>query len=154
MSTPHIDPSIRVQSAFYYEVTIDGSVISFQECSGLTLKNDIIKYRHSNHQSFTHEVRIGMTTLPTITFTKGIFEADSFLFDLFARTWDKAYMSHTDDNFDVTISLLDETGAVVCHWEATGCVVTSLEGPSLKSDSSAAAIEKLTIDVNTFEAKF
>jgi len=154
MSTPHIDPSIRVQSAFYYEVTIDGSVISFQECSGLTLKNEKIEYRHSNSMAFTKEVRIGLTTLPEITFKKGIFEADSFLFELFARTWDKAYMSHTDQNFDVSIVLMDETGAAVCHWEATGCVVTQLEGPTLKSDDNSAAIEGLTIAVNSFTASF
>ena len=150
----HIEQGLKVSAAFYYEVTIDGSVISFQECSGLTLKNDIIKYRHSNSPAFTVDVRVGMTTNPTLTFSKGLFEADSFLFDLFARTWDKAYMSHSDDNFDVSIALLDETGAVVCHWEATGCIVTSLEGPSLKSDTSAAAIEKLTIDVTEFRALF
>jgi phage tail-like protein len=150
----HVDSSIRVQAAFYYEVTIDGSVISFQECSGLTLKNEKIEYRHSNSLAFTKEVRIGMTTLPEITFKKGIFEADHFLFDLFARTWDKAYMSHTDNNFDVSIALLDETGTVVCHWEATGCVVTQLEGPTLKSDDNSAAIEGLTIACNTFIAQF
>lgn len=154
MGTVHVDPSIRVQAAFYYEVTIDGSVIAFQECSGLTLKNEKIDYRHSSSNFFAKESRIGLTIIPELTFTKGMFEADTHLFDLFNRTWDKAYMSHTDQNFDVSIHLLDETGATVCHWEATGCGVLSLEGPSLKSDSSAAAIEKLTIFCHTFEAKF
>jgi phage tail-like protein len=147
----HVDSSIRVQAAFYYEVEIDGSVISFQEVSGLTLKNQVIEYRHSNHTSFTKEVRIGLTDLPEITMKKGVFEGDFFLMELFARTWDKAYMSHTDQNFDVTIRLLDETAAVICQWVATGCVVTSMEGPSLKSDDNSAAIESMAIKVNTFE---
>ncbi len=150
----HIAQGIRVTSAFYYEVTIDGSVISFQSCSGLTLKNEKIEYRHSNSPEFVKEVRIGMTTLPEITLEKGIFEADDFLFALFARTWDKAYMSHSDQDFDMSIVLMDETGAAVCHWEATGCVVTSLEGPSLKSDDNGAAIEKLVVACNGFKASF
>jgi phage tail-like protein len=146
----HVDSSIRVQAAFYYEVEIDGSVISFQEVSGLTLKNQVIEYRHSNHTSFTKEVRVGLTDLPEVTCKKGVFMGDNFLAELYARTWDKAYMSKTDQDFDVSIRLLDETGDVVCQWVATGCVVTSMEGPSLKSDDNSAAIESLAFKVTTF----
>lgn len=147
----HIDANLRVQAAFYYEVEIAGTTISFQEVSGLTLKNQVIEYRHADSMRFTKEVRVGLTDLPEVTCSKGVFEGDTFLMDLYALTWDKAYMSHRDQDFDVTIRLLDETGTPVCQWVATNCVVTSMEGPSLKSDDNSAAIEKLAFKCETFE---
>jgi phage tail-like protein len=138
---------IRVTATHHFEITIDGAVISFQECSGLTLENEKIEYRHGNSPVLSKEVRIGLTKMPDITFKKGIFEGDSHLIDLFNKTFDKAYMSHIDERFDVLINLLDETGAVVMSWNATSCVVIKLEGPTMKSDESAAAIESLTIAI-------
>ena len=134
---------LKVSASFHYEVIIDGATISFQECSGLTLENEKIEYRHSNSPVFSKEVRIGLTKMPDITFKKGVFEGDSNLIDLFNKTFDKAYMSH----FDVLINLLDEVGSVVMSWNATSCVVIKLEGPTLKSDASEAAIESLTIAI-------
>jgi phage tail-like protein len=138
---------LKVTAGFHYEVTIDGAVISFQECSGLTLENEKIEYRHSNSPVFSKEVRIGLTKMPDITFKKGIFEGDSHLIDMFNKTFDKAYMSHVDERFDCLINLLDEEGGVVMTWNATSCVVIKLEGPTLKSDASEAAIESLTVAI-------
>jgi len=146
--------SIRVQAAFYYEVEIDGAVISFQECSGLTIKNELIEYRNSDDVDFTKKARIGLTTISDLTLSKGQFEGDSFVTDLFNRTWEKAYMSHTDQNFDVSVRLLDETGAVVNQWNFTDCVVVSLEGATLKSDDNSAAIEKLVLRPNGVKAEW
>lgn len=98
---------LKVSASFHYEVIIDGATISFQECSGLTLENEKIEYRHSNSPVFSKEVRIGLTKMPDITFKKGVFEGDSNLIDLFNKTFDKAYMSHVDERFDVSINLLD-----------------------------------------------
>lgn len=138
---------LKVTASFHFEVTIDGAVISFQECSGLTLENEKIEYRHGDNPIFSKEVRVGLTKLPDITFKKGVFEGDSHLIDLFNRTFDKAYMSHVDERFDVLINLMDENGAVVMSWNATSCVVIKLEGPTLKSDASEAAVESLTIAI-------
>lgn len=150
----HLDPAIRVQAAFYYEVEIDGAVISFQECSGLTIKNELIEYRHCDAQEFTKVARIGLSTYNDLTLSKGQFEADTFVTDLFNRTWDKAYMSHSDQNFDITVKLLDETGAIVNQWIFTDCVVVSLEGATLKSDDNSAAIEKLVVRPNGVRAEW
>lgn len=138
---------LKVSASFHYEVTINGAIISFQECSGLTIENEKIEYRHGNSPVFSKEVRVGLTKFNDITFKKGVFEADSHLIDLFNATFDKAYMSHVDTRFDVLINLLDEDGAVVMSWNATSCVVIKLEGPTLKSDASEAAMESLTIAI-------
>ena len=140
----------RVIAGFHYEVTIDGAVISFQECSGLTLENEKIEYRHSNSAVFSKEVRIGLTKMPDVTFKKGVFSNDTHLTDLFNRTFDKAYMDKVDERFDVLVNLLDNEGAVVMSWNITSCVVIKLEGPTLKSDASEAAIESLTVACEGF----
>lgn len=141
---------LKVTASFHYEVQIDGATISFQEVSGLNLENEKIEYRHSDDPVFRKEVRIGLHKNPDITFKKGVFEGDSHLIDLFNRTFDKAYHSHVDERFDVLINLMDENGAVVMSWNATSCVVIKLEGPTLKSDASEAAIESLTIACEGF----
>jgi len=141
---------LKVNSSFHFEVTIDGAVISFQEVSGLTLENEKIEYRHGDDPIFRKEVRIGLTKNPDVTFKKGTFEGDDNLINLFNRTFDKAYHSHVDERFDCLINLMDENGAVVMSWNLTSCVVIKLEGPTLKSDASEAAIESLTVACEGF----
>jgi phage tail-like protein len=150
----HIAENSRVQAAFYFEIEIDGTVISFQEVSGLSQKNEVIAYRHGDSKLNTKDIRVGLSNNVEFTCKKGVFITDDLALNFYNKTFDKAYMSTTDEDLDINIRLLDENGDVVTQWTALSCIVVSFEAPTMKSDDNSAAIESITFQATTFSGTF
>lgn len=140
----HIAEDQWVQSKFHFRVTIDGTQLSFQEVTGLETTNEVIEYRHGDHDLFITTKRIGMTKTSELTFKKGVFEGDDHLLEIFNETYDKHYASTADGRRDILVELLDETGDAVMVWNVVNAIPTKLGGVSLKSDANEAAIEEIT----------
>ena len=138
---------------FYFEATISGKTISFQEVSGLEQSAELLEYRHGNSKNFITQKRVGMLKASTITFKKGIFKGDSELLDTFNKIHDKEYYSHGDP-IPLKVSLLDEKGETVIYWNISNAVPLKMSGPTLKSDTNEVAIETIEFAHEGIEACF
>ena len=92
---------------FYFQVNIDGQIMSFQEASGFEVEVDVTEYRHGDNPNFSTIKMPGMKKYTDITLKKGVFSGD---FDL--HDWFNEIQLNTIERKTVTISLLNENGAI------------------------------------------
>lgn len=140
---------------FFFEVTIDGTEISFQEVTGLEMSAELLEYRHGNNPNFITQKRVGMRKASTITMKKGIFKSDSRVLDKFNKIIkEKEYYSNNGKPIPLKISLLDEEGEAVMVWNVANAVPLKMSGPTLKSDTNEVAIETIEFAHEGIETSF
>lgn len=131
---------------FVFEVAIDGTVIPFQEVTGLDQEYDFLEYRSGEDVELSTRKRSGLYKSGQVTFKKGIFKSDkSEIWDVFDKLLsDKGgtFRAETDP-IDIEVTLMDETQAPVVVWKITGAVPVKLSNGDLKSDENAIAIEQI-----------
>jgi phage tail-like protein len=126
---------------FYFKVESNalGEVV-FQEVSGLDTENQEIEYRHDASPIFSKIKMPGLVKTGNVTLKNGIFAKDNQFFD-----WYQKIKMNVIEREDVTIKLLDETGAVTMIWVLSNAWPTKISGTDLHSDGSEVAVETLEL---------
>ncbi len=121
---------------FYFEVSWDGTVMSFQEVSGLDIETQTIEYRHGDSPVFAPIKMPGLKKFSDVTMKKGIFNSDSKALDWFSEARMNKIVRKT-----VTISLLDEAGKPTMVWTLKNAFPNKITGADLKGRGNEVAIE-------------
>ena len=135
---------------FYFKVTWDGNVMSFQEVSGLDIESQPIEYRHGDSKAHSTINMPGLKKYSNVTMKKGVFKSDNSFWD-----WFNQIKLNTIKRVPVIISLLDEDGNDTMVWTLANAWPTKISGTDLKSDGNEVAIESIEIahEGLTVEAK-
>lgn len=108
--------------AFYFAVKIHGETIVVGEVSGLSATLDA-----------------GNVSPGNIVLKRGVFVEDLGLW----RIFDNAATNGAA--WDITIDLLDESGAAMRRWTLHDARAVKYTGPELRSDGNEVAVEQLEI---------
>jgi phage tail-like protein len=125
---------------FYFQVKWDSNLMSFQEVSGLDIEAQPIEYRHGDSKDFSTIKMPGIKKTGNVTMKKGVFKSDNKFWD-----WFNQIKMNTIKRVPVTISLLDEGGAVTMVWTLANAWPTKITGTDLKSDGNEVAVETIEI---------
>jgi phage tail-like protein len=136
---------------FHYHVEIDGvDAIAFSEVSGLSIENETITYKDGLSCKEGAKHMPGMSTPVKLTMKKGVVKSDSKLYD-----WINSINITTVDKKNITISLMDESGASpVVSWKVTEAFPTKLEAPSFNATSNEIAIESMELTANDLKIEY
>ena len=124
---------------------LGGGDIPFQEVTGLDQEYDFLEYRSGEDADLSTRKRAGLYKSGQVSFKKGIFKGDTSVLDLFKELRDGKgdhYRAETEPN-EITVTLMDETGAGVWEWVIKGAIPVKLTNGDLKSDENAIAIEQI-----------
>jgi phage tail-like protein len=125
---------------FAFRVNIGGIEIMFQEVTGLSAETQVIEYRAGNSAAFSAVKMPGIQKYSNVTLKKGMFKNDKALMDMF-----NLVKMNTFERKTVTISLLDEAGAVAMGWTLTNAFPTKMTVTDMKSDANEAAVETMEL---------
>jgi len=125
---------------FYFQVQWDSQVMSFQEVSGLDVETQAIEYRAGNSPDFSVTQMPGLRKYSNVIMKKGIFKSDNKFWEWFSQI-----KMNTVKRLPVTISLLDETGAITMVWTLTHAWPTKITATNLDSDGNEVVIESIEI---------
>lgn len=139
---------------FYFKVSIAGDSIKCYEVTGLDQEADVLEYRFGSSTEFVTMKRLGMLKTSKVVFKKAIFKQDGFINDLWKQVYSKEYYSHTTNQKDMIVQLLDEKGEVVVSWKIKRAVPTKFTGASLKADANEVAMEEIEFVHEGIETDF
>lgn len=128
---------------FHFNVTIDGTTISFQEVTGLDQENEHLEYRAGDDPEYVTQKRVGLKKTGTLSFKKGVFSGETDVLDTYQKVNDRENYFSNQDPIDITVCLCDEAGESVLEWAVTGAVPIKMTNADLKSDENAIAIEQI-----------
>jgi phage tail-like protein len=135
MAVQRDDPYV----AFNYLVEISGiRVGGFNEVSGLDAEIEPVDYRNGD-EDFVQRKLPGLKKYPHIVLKRGI------IGDLDVFTWLRQGALGSVDRREGAIILRDERRNEVMRWKFVRGWACKYTGPSMKSDSSAVAIESIEI---------
>lgn len=143
------DQVVYPQPSFYFQVNIGQDEMQCAEVSGLNTEYDEMTYRYGSSKAFNVTKMPGLRKASDVTIKKGVFKKDSKFYDWF----NDVKMNVPQKRQTVTVLLLDEDGGTVMTWELGNAYAKKLTSPSMKADSSAVAIEELTIACETMTLK-
>ena len=133
-------------AGYNFAVELDGITrAGFRECSGLDSSQNAGQYREGTDKNLAVRKIPGLNTYSDITLSRGI-TSDSKLWD-----WREKAMKGTVERHDISITLLDDTGAPKITWNLFACWPTKWAGPSLNATSDEVAIEQLTLAYERIE---
>ena len=124
---------------FRYKVEIDGLTAGgFSEVTGFDVSNDVMEYREGDMVRTPMKIP-GLKKYSNITLKKGL--ADSkVMYDWVIAGVDGAVQRKT-----ITISLMDETAAVVASWQVINAWPVKYTAPDFNATSSEVAVESFEI---------
>lgn len=125
---------------FSFSVSVDGTVMSFQEVTGLAAEAQVIEYRAGDSKAFSTIKMPGIQKLGNVTLKKGVFAKDNALW-----AWFRQSKLNTIKRTTVVISLLDQTGAPTMVWTLTNAWPTKITGTDLKADGNEVAVETIEL---------
>jgi phage tail-like protein len=125
---------------FHFEVRWGAAVMHFQEVSGLDAESQPIEYRHGDNPQFSVIKMPGLIKGGNVTMKKGVFKSDNRFWD-----WVHQIKINTFQRQQVTISLLDETGAPTMVWTLTNAWPTKVAGTDLKAQGNDVAVECIEV---------
>lgn len=128
------------QVKFSFLVKWDNTEMVFQEVTGLSSETQVIEYRGGNSKVFSPVKMPGIQKFGNVTLKKGIFKGDKALWDKF-----NAIKMNTVKTSTITVSLLDETNAVVMTWTLTNAFPSKITGTDLKADGNEVAVETIEL---------
>jgi phage tail-like protein len=125
---------------FRFEVRWDDKVMHFQEVSGLDVESQPVEFQHGDSAQFSVIKMPGMQKFSDVTLKKGVFKGDNSLWD-----WFNGIKMNTIKRKPVTISLLDENGALTMAWTLANAWPTKISTTDLKTNGNEVAIETIVI---------
>ncbi|WP_299550073.1 phage tail protein [uncultured Tateyamaria sp.] len=126
--------------AFYFQVTMAGEDMTFQEVSGLDAESQPIEYRAGNSKVFSTIKMPGLRKTGNLTLKKGVFIRDQTFWD-----WFSGIKMNTIKRQDLTISLLDGSGTPTMVWRVMNAFPTKITGTDLKAEGNEVAIDSVGI---------
>ncbi|MGD9525785.1 phage tail protein [Pseudonocardia sp.] len=125
---------------YNFAVELDGITrAGFRECSGLENSQNAVEYREGTDRNLAPRKIPGLNSHSDITLSRGI-TGDRTLWE-----WRQKAARGTVERHDISISLLDDTGAVKIIWNLFDCWPKGWTGPSLNASGDEVAIEQLTL---------
>jgi phage tail-like protein len=122
---------------FGFELQAEGLVIgSFSEVSGLGAEIDIEEYREGGVNDFVHKLPKN-TKYGNLVFRRGMTNS-TVLYD-----WYKKVANGKIERRQITITLLDTQKSPLKNWSFKNAFPVKWNGPDLKSDGNAIAIESV-----------
>jgi|HubBroStandDraft_2_1064218.scaffolds.fasta_scaffold395597_2 phage tail-like protein len=125
---------------FSFQVKWDSTELIFQEVTGLSSETQIIEYRGGNSKVYSAVKMPGLQKISNVTLKKGVFKGDKALWDQYNKIKMNTYKRST-----ITVSLLDETNAVVMTWTLSNAFPTKITVTDMKSDSNEVAVESMEL---------
>jgi phage tail-like protein len=125
---------------FHFQVTLDGTKVSFQEVSGLDIEAQTIEYRSGDSKAFSTLKMPGIKKSGNVTMKKGIFAKDNKFWD-----WFNEIKMNTIKRKTVIISLLDEGGNPTMVWTLANAWPAKVTGTDLKADGNEVAVESIEL---------
>jgi phage tail-like protein len=125
---------------FNFELNWDDLKIAFQEVSGLETEAQSIEYRHGDSPLFSTIKMPGIHKFGNITLKQGMTTRDTKFLD-----WYNQIKMNTIKRRELSISLLDETGAHSMVWTVTNAWVIKITGVDLSDESSEVALDYMEI---------
>lgn len=138
-------PTLRIDpyNGYNFSVEIDGLTrAGFRTCSGLDSTTASTAYREGTDVALVSRALPGLTTFGHITLTRGITN-DRALWNWRAEIVAGADLSRARKN--VSIILLDNTGAEKIRWNLSNSWPARWTGPSFDAASDGVAIETLEL---------
>lgn len=127
-----------------HRFTVDwgGTKIGFQEVSGMTHETEVISYEHGAMIDGTAPMKSPGKTkyADSVTLKRGYFRNDTEMQD-----WLQAIRTDETQRRTVIVTLLDEQQTPVMSWTIFKAWPSKIDGISLNSGTSAAAIENITL---------
>lgn len=122
-----------------FSISWDGGTnASFSEVSGLNIETDVIEYRGGAETTLTTRKIPGLMKYSNVTMKRGVIKGDNDFFD-----WWKLNQEGKHEMRQVTVSLLDESGAITVQWVMESAWPVKVEGPSLNAKGSDVAVESI-----------
>ncbi len=138
-------PNIRPPHApdpyggYNFHVEWDGIVhAGFRECSGLDSTSEAGDYREGT-DPLTARKLPGLVTYSNISLGRGISDNDELW------KWRQQIAKGIADRRNLSIVLMDDTGAEKIRWNLVNCWPTTWTGPSFDASSGDVAIETLEL---------
>ena len=125
---------------YHFQVKWDTEVMSFQEVIGLDVESQPIEYRSGDSPKFSTIKMPGLKKSGNVTMKKGVYGGGNKFWD-----WFNEIKMNTIKRLPVTISLLDESGAVTMVWTLENAWPSKFTGTDLKSDGNEVAIEIMEV---------
>ena len=125
---------------FHFSVDFGGTIINWNEISGLDMEVEVIEYRAGDDQTFSTQKMSGLKKTGDVSVKKGIFAGDQECY-----AWFNEVSMNTPSRKDVIISLLDESHSPVMTWKLLNAWPKKIDSPDLKSDDNSVAIETIEI---------
>lgn len=126
---------------FHFKATFgDIGEVSFQEISGLDTEYDIIEYRAGNSIDFSTVKMPGLRKGSDVTLKKGMFIADTVLYDYF-----NTVKMNTIKRETVTIQLLDEEHNPMFTWTLKNAFPMKVSGTDMNAQNSEVAVEEIVL---------
>ncbi|WP_299772774.1 phage tail protein [uncultured Tateyamaria sp.] len=126
--------------AFYFQVTMAGEDMTFQEVSGLDVESQPIEYRAGNSKVFSTIKMPGLRKTGNLTLKKGVFTRGQTLWD-----WFSGIKMNTIKRQDLTISLRDGSGTPTMVWRVMNAFPTKITGTDLKAEGNEIAVDRIEI---------
>ena len=110
----------------------------FSECTGLEASMTLEEYSEGGQNAYVHKLMTRMT-YTNIVLKRGMTFSDQLW------RWHADYVSGNGKRSDGLITLANEFGLPVRHWQFVRGLPAKITGPTLNASQSAAAIETLEI---------
>lgn len=139
----------------YWRIEFDNKKLSAYEVSGLTEKLDYVSYRAGSDVTGYDRKKLGRPQGGQITIKWGIFAGKDFGAHMFHLWRDERTYDHDKKvDIDINIILMDENNDDILQWKCKSCTPLEYQGPTLKADESAIAMQTLILDVEEIHSKF
>ncbi|WP_299705655.1 phage tail protein [uncultured Tateyamaria sp.] len=132
--------SIWPLPAFYFQVTMAGEDMTFQEVSGLDVESQPIEYRAGNSKVFSTIKMPGLRKTGNLTLKKGVLTRGQTFWD-----WFNGIKMNTIKRQDLTISLRDGSGTPTVVWRVMNAFPTKITGTDLKAEGNEIAVDRIEI---------
>jgi len=124
---------------FNFRVEIDGiDEAGFRECSGLDASTDPVDYREGTDPMHVRKLT-GMNKFSPVTLKRGITDSVTLW------SWRQTVIDGSPDRKNMSIVLIDTTGAEKLRWNFRNAWPSKWTGPTLNATSNEVAIESLEI---------
>ncbi len=131
---------------YNYRVEIGADAVAFSEVSGLSVSFNTSTYKESPTASGSAGPRVvhmpSQANPTTLTLKKGVVRKASVA-SLYG--WIKTIQTNQVEKKDISIRLVDETGAPVITWKVINAFPTKLDAPSFTAESNDVAVESMEL---------
>ena len=138
----------------YWDIYFGNLKVSAYEVTGLNESIDLIPWRQGSDTEGFKQVQVDKPTQSRLTVKWGVFTEGYNGAHVF-QLWRDARSYYNDSNsIDILVTLLDENQNPVLYWICRNCIPVEYQGPSLKADESAIAMQTLVMTTSSIRSEY